>query len=291
MDRPQTVTRDNIDFPNAAFPFLASTTAGVNPGFQRLHWHHALELNYIRSGSGFYLINGVKLQFEQGDLIFINSNDLHRAFETDNLVMDVIMFNPSLLAVDLKYDPKLMTPFREADLQFNNIITEKHPISEQLTELFMRMMNEYDNKDIAYVSMIRADLVRFLGLSNRDLGGKDLEHRPVSHRGMSVLKEVLRTIELNLGYAWTLQELAELAHLSPSRFSTLFHQTVGTSPLNYLIQLRLTQAVHLLETTEDKIIDIAEQCGFRNLSNFNRLFKHHIGIAPSELRDKSSKLI
>lgn len=288
MDRPQTLTRDNIDFPNPAFPFLASTTAGVNPGFQRLHWHHALELNYIRSGSGFYLINGIKLQFEQGDLIFINSDDLHRAFETEDLVLDIIMFNPSLLAVDLKYDPDLMRPFREADIQFNNIIDHNHPIRCVLAELFTHMMNEYRNRDVAHISMIRADLVRFLGLSNRHLHATDQDHRPVMHRGMSALKEVLRTMEHNLGYAWTLKEMADLAHLSPSRFSTLFQQTVGTSPFNYLIQLRLTQAVHLLETTEDKIIEIAEQCGFRNLSNFNRLFKQHIGIAPSELREKTS---
>lgn len=54
----------------------------------------------------------MKLQFQQGDIIFINSNDLHRAYETENLVMDVIMFEPSLLSIDLKFDPDLMAPFR-----------------------------------------------------------------------------------------------------------------------------------------------------------------------------------
>lgn len=239
------------------------------------------------------MINGVKQKqpFEQGDLIFINSDDLHRAFETDHLVMDVIMFNPSLLAVDLKYDPKLLTPFREADLQFHNTIRDKHPVSAQLTELFKRMMYESRHYDSASISMIRADLVRFLGLVNRHLCGNNQERHAVSHRGLSTVKEVLRTMELHISYPWTLRELADLTHRSPSRFSTLFQQTVGTSPLNYLVQLRLTEAVHLLETTEDKIIDIAEQCGFRNLSHFNRLFKHHIGIIPSELRSNVASFI
>ena len=68
MNRPQSVVPDAIDFTNAAFPFTASTTHGIFAGAQRLHWHHALELNYIQSGTGFILINGMKLQFQQGIL-------------------------------------------------------------------------------------------------------------------------------------------------------------------------------------------------------------------------------
>ena len=104
---------------------------------------------------------------------------------------------------------------------------------------------------------------------------------------MHALKEVLRTMEFQLDYSWTLQELSDLTHLSPSRFSALFQQAVGTSPHHYLIQLRLTHAVHLLETTDQKIIEIAESCGFRNLSNFNRLFKQHVGASPSEIRERA----
>lgn len=289
MDRPHSVIRDHILFPDNSFPFTASTTEGVNPGFQRLHWHQTLEMNYIRSGNGYYLINGMKIPFEQGDLVFINSNDLHRAFETKDLVMDIIMFDPSLLAIDLKYDPELMRPFREAGVDFSHIITHDKPVSRELAQLFHRMMEECRTKDDVFMSLIRADLIRFLGLANRHLQETPQQtvHLSMKHRGMHVLRDVLHTMELNLGYGWTLNELADLAHLSPSRFSALFHQAVGTSPLNYLIQLRLTHAVHLLETTDLKIIGIAEECGFRNLSNFNRLFKQHIGLSPSELRDQS----
>ncbi|MGM1045585.1 MAG: helix-turn-helix domain-containing protein [Bacillota bacterium] len=289
MDRPQSVMRDHILFPDSSFPFTASTTEGVNPGFQRLHWHQSLEMNYIRSGSGYYLINGMKVPFEEGDLVFINSNDLHRAFETKDLVMDIIMFDPSLLAIDLKYDPELMRPFREAGVDFSHIITHDKPVSRELAQLFHRMMEECRTKDDVFMSLIRADLIRFLGLTNRHLQEtpQHTVHLSMKHRGMHVLRDVLHTMELNLSYGWTLNELADLAHLSPSRFSALFHQAVGTSPLNYLIQLRLTHAVHLLETTDLKIIGIAEECGFRNLSNFNRLFKQHIGLSPSELRERS----
>lgn len=282
MDRRQSVVPDAIDFSNAAFPFTASTTRGIFAGAQRLHWHHALELNYIQSGTGFILINGMKLSFQQGDIILINSNDLHRAYETENLVMDVIMFEPSLLAIDLKFDPDLMTPFRS----LGNV--DRHsPVHGELSLLLQRMMKEYEAQGTAYRSLIRSDLIRFLSLANRHLSTPIQEDRPIKGRGMHALKEVLRTMELHLDYSWTLQELSDLTHLSPSRFSALFQQAVGTSPHHYLIQLRLTHAVHLLETTDQKIIEIAETCGFRNLSNFNRLFKQHVGASPSEIREQA----
>ncbi|GAA0839884.1 AraC family transcriptional regulator [Bifidobacterium pullorum subsp. gallinarum] len=280
VNRPQSVVPDAIDFTNAAFPFTASTTHGIFAGAQRLHWHHALELNYIRSGIGFILINGMKLPFQQGDIIFINSNDLHRAYETENLVMDVIMFEPSLLSIDLKFDPDLMAPFRSL-----GNVDRQSPVHDELARLLRRMMDENEARGTSYMSLIRSDLIRFLSLANRHLSTPIQENRPIKGRGMHALKEVLRTMELHLDYGWTLQELSDLTHLSPSRFSALFQQAVGTSPHHYLIQLRLTHAVHLLETTDQKIIEIAETCGFRNLSNFNRLFKQHVGTSPSEIRE------
>ncbi|ANY73867.1 AraC family transcriptional regulator [Paenibacillus ihbetae] len=283
VERPQGVVPDAIDFSNAAFPFTASTTRGIFVGAQRLHWHHALELNHIRSGTGFILINGMKLSFQEGDIVFINSNALHRAYETDNLIMDVIMFDPSLLSLDLKFDPELMNPFRSLGM-----VDRESPVRPEMARLLTSMMEEHRAQGTSYMSLIRSDLIRFLSLANRHLSAPLAEDRPIKGRGMYALKEVLRTMELHLDYGWTLKELSDMTHLSPSRFSALFQQAVGTSPHHYLIQLRLTHAVHLLETTDAKIIEIAQSCGFRNLSNFNRLFKQHIGASPSDIRERAS---
>ncbi|TVX92493.1 AraC family transcriptional regulator [Paenibacillus agilis] len=284
MVRPHMIERDKIQFNNPSFPLMATTTEGVSPGFQRLHWHVAMEMNYIRQGSGYYLINGIKVPFRQGDLIMINGNDVHRAFEQEQLVMDVILFEPSLLAVDLKYDPDILRPFREIGVSFSPLVAGEQRVSTDLIHLFRAIMDEINHERPSALTLARAYLLQFLALANRHLALSEVPLAPVKHRGMNAIKEVIHTMEMNMAYPWTLGELADLVHLSPSRFSALFQQTVGTSPMDYLIQLRLTQAVHLLESTELKVIDIAERCGFRNLSNFNRLFKQHIGTSPSDVR-------
>ncbi|CAM4299485.1 AraC family transcriptional regulator [Paenibacillus alkaliterrae] len=276
------ISKDQIELPQA-FPMKISQTAGVSPTFQRLHWHTALEMNYIQKGSGYYLINGARYDFRQGDLILINSNDLHRAFEAEDLVMTIVMFDPAYLALEQRYDPELLVPFREMGQRFDNVLDRRHPEHTRLAEIIIQMAAEFERKEPHFEMVIRAQLIQFLAYVNRYFA-KNKAGWPQHARGMETIRGVLAAIEANIAYPWTLRELAEAAHLSPSRFSALFVQAVGTSPMDYLIQLRLSQAAHLLESTDHKIIEVAGECGFRNLSNFNRLFKQHIGKLPSELR-------
>src|SRR4030095_5943079 len=91
---------------------------------------------------------------------------------------------------------------------------------------------------------------------------------------------VIHAMEEKYAHAWTLEELSGLVYLSPSRFNDIFGCVVGMAPLAYLIHIRLEHAVKLLESTNMKVTEIAHECGFRTLSNFNRLFKKHIGVSP-----------
>ncbi|MCR2804491.1 helix-turn-helix transcriptional regulator [Paenibacillus soyae] len=276
------IVRDQIALPQG-FPLLVSQTEGVSPPFQRLHWHDALEINYIVDGSGYILINGSKHELVRGDIVLINSNDLHRAFETDGLVMGIVMFDPAYLALEQRYDTELLNPFRETGFRFDNVLDRNNPELPRLAALLKELTSEFRSKEPHYEAVVRSQLVRFLAYVNRYFA-KRMTGRASRMRGMETIRQVLRGMEEQIAYPWTLGELAELAHLSPSRFSALFAGIVGTSPMDYLIQLRLSRAVDLIESTELKMIDIAAECGFRNLSNFNRLFKGHVGKLPSELR-------
>lgn len=252
--------------------------------FQRLHLHNELEINYIVDGTGYYLINGVKYTFQKGDLLLINSCDLHRAFETEGLIMMVIMFDPAWLAIEQRYDPELLLPFRDIGTRFSNLLDRDNPMMTELQNIIVDMKAEYERELPSYVSIIRSHLIRFLAYVNRYFPLKAVKPNAMKLHGMEMIQEVVTHMERQIAEPWTLQSLANIAHLSPSRFSFLFSQIVGTSPLDYLIQLRLSQAVYLLESTEHKIIEISTMCGFRNLSNFNRLFRLHIGKSPSDLR-------
>jgi len=84
-------------------------------------------------------------------------------------------------------------------------------------------------------------------------------------------------------------ELARLCGCSSRHFHRLFQEHFGLSVRARQKELRLLKASRLLGTTEDKIIQVALESGYRNISLFNSLFKRRFGITPSKWRQKAAK--
>lgn len=72
--------------------------------------------------------------------------------------------------------------------------------------------------------------------------------------------------------------------MSVPNFSSVFRETYGIPPMEYLARIRLQNAADLLQNTDKKIIDIAEECGFFSISNFIKAFNNGMGMSPSRYR-------
>jgi AraC-like DNA-binding protein len=86
-----------------------------------------------------------------------------------------------------------------------------------------------------------------------------------------------------------LNTLAEMASMSPSAFSRFFKLHTGRNLSDYIIDIRLGFAARMLVDTIKSVSEIGFECGFNNLSNFNRIFKKKKGCSPSEFRDNYHK--
>jgi transcriptional regulator GlxA family with amidase domain len=73
--------------------------------------------------------------------------------------------------------------------------------------------------------------------------------------------------------------------MAPTAFSRFFKLRTGRTLSNYLIGIRLGHASRLLVDTTMTMAEICYQCGFNNISNFNRIFKKRKGCSPKEFRE------
>lgn len=88
----------------------------------------------------------------------------------------------------------------------------------------------------------------------------------------------------------SLKQVAEMVSFSPEHFSRVFsRETGGITYINYLNNIRMKQAVELLETTDKKIYEIAEEVGFVSVNYFSTLFKKRFGMSPYEYQVGSQR--
>ena len=91
-------------------------------------------------------------------------------------------------------------------------------------------------------------------------------------------------IEENYAQQFTINDLANLCHWSPTHFRRVFHDIMGTSPLDFVNNTRITKACMMLRSSEDSILNISENVGFRSVSSFNRYFIKKMQMSPRDYR-------
>jgi AraC-like DNA-binding protein len=115
-------------------------------------------------------------------------------------------------------------------------------------------------------------------------GGARTSSAPIAPSALARVTRTIRTIERRSGEALTLARLARLAGLSPFHFLRIFESLTGVTPHQYVIRARLRHAATRLQTESDRILDVALDSGFGDVSNFNRTFRAEFGVSPRAFR-------
>lgn len=106
-----------------------------------------------------------------------------------------------------------------------------------------------------------------------------------------VILQAAETLRQNYRKELCLADLLDQAHMSKSYFLRLFRRYMGTTPYNYLVNYRITQAKELLVLTDHSISDIAHEVGFGDVSNFSTRFANATGQSPLQYRKSALKSV
>jgi len=251
-----------------------------------LHYHEELELNLIINAKGARRIVGDHIEsIDDLELVLVGPN-LYHAWFTHQCKSEEI---------------------REVTIQWHkDLFDDKLLRRNQLS--FIRSMVERSQKGILFSKETAAALApRILSLNQKNGFDSVLELMSILHdlsisRNMRTLSDVSFTNEhftynsrriekafeyMNNNYdkSISLGEVAKLVSMTDVSFSRFIKKRTGNTFIDSLNEIRLGHASRMLIDTTHSIAEISYNCGFNNISNFNRIFKKKKTCTPKEFRE------
>ncbi len=241
-----------------------------------LHWHEHIELHYVVDGQTVIRLDQEDLEASKGDLVIANSNILHEGFcdgtpvETLVAIFDMADFSRELADKNIIFQPLVHND--------PEVVRIMERISEELAgqEIGSRLVCK------GYLLQLVAYLVRHYALEMLDREDS-LRRRKKLER----LNIVYQYIESHYSEAISNRELADLIHVSEGRFGHIFKESAGVAPLQYINEVRLQKAMHLLKKGNYTATEVADAVGFSDYNHFGRLFRRTFGCTPLEVRENS----
>lgn len=154
--------------------------------------------------------------------------------------------------------------------------------SLQYANLYKQMIQELQMRKEDYQEMLALSLNELLILIHRQLGNTRQKIHP--NYLEKDIEQSITYFNENYNKEINIAEYAAQQNLSTCYFIRTFKNVTGTTPLSYILSLRISNAKNLLESTDYNITEISSIVGYDNPLYFSRLFKKQTGLSPSEYR-------
>jgi len=255
----------------------------------RWHYHQEFELSFITEGSGKRIVGDSIEEFHPGDLIFIGpriphvwlSDESHiRQHSGRTLESVYLLFNQEILPLGLTTLPEFSQVRKAVNLSERGIRITGHTLNEvsrimlQLPYMnsMKRLMFFYEIMDL----IGKSESFSFLASPDYVKTKFETTNTRINRIHEFLMKNYQNEIDL--------EEVAEIVHMAPASVCRFFKSSTGLTVFEYLNKIKIDYSCQLLLNTDQNIVDISYDCGFNNLSHFNKQFKKFIGKTPTEFR-------
>ena len=278
--------QEKISHGNPLFPYITYLCSiPLDFSYVPIHWHDEMEIIYIKKGHGIITVDFTQYQVSAGTLALIIPGQLHsiEQYENESMEYENIIFEVHFLgagAADLCAG-EFLVPLAAGKLLPPICVQEQEEGYDVLKQCLSQMEDLCASREKGYELGVKAAVLQLLFLLIR----KHPSVKEVSSPDREQLKMVLHKIEKNIDENLTVGEMAKFCGWSDSHFMRWFKKMTGLSLIAYVNERRLAVAAEALKKTDDKILNISQDAGFTNLSNFNRQFRKRYGVTPKEYRE------
>ena len=275
---------EQVNYDDDSFPsYIHDGWIKPNVTWEKVpHFHEDVELLTVKSGRMAYSVNGHIVTLNEGDIIFVNSNQIHYSLTLDNTTATYVIFivNPSILNSSVAVEMQALQPI------LNN---------PNLSYLRFRLLNK-NTKDIRNIMLSLPDIKRNpfqvtkklfeiweIILDQSKTYGM-IDENVETNLHTKAFKAMMYYIQQNYKEPITLDNICSSGNISKSLCNKVFHTYVGDSPVNYLLNFRIRKVAELLRTTSLNMSEIASLTGFNGTSYMSEVFKKSFKMSPRNYR-------
>ncbi|MDC8002881.1 AraC family transcriptional regulator [Aureisphaera galaxeae] len=253
-----------------------------------LHQHEEFQISYIKQGKGSLIVGDTLNRFETGDVVVLGGN-LPHVFKNNSeghgqCHMLSVFFTPDSFGSEffkIEELKSLISFFRKAENGFK--ITQP---SKGIIDIFesLQKASKLDRFLLFLQLLKRVNAGKYEVLSS--FYTSDGPTKYTDNEGQRMNAVFQYTME-HFRDKITLDAIAKEAAMTPNAFCKYFKNRTRKTYMSFLNEIRVEEACKLLkEQPEMSVAEVAEQSGFRNISNFNRIFKGLIRETPFQYRSK-----
>jgi AraC-like DNA-binding protein len=251
--------------------------------YGKLHQHEEIQISYIANGEGNILVGDTITGYQKGNLVVLGSNLPHvfrSEINTDETsVMMTLFFTANSFGNNFFDLPefKILEPFFTSIKNGFKIDAISQKTANQFKKL--KKANEFD-RFILFFKIIKS-----ICFHERKALSNFIYDKPFTDREGKRMQLVFDYVMTNYQRDISLEEIASLSNMTKNAFCRYFKLRTNKTFFQFLIDIRIERASKLLlKNRELSVIEIAELCGFNNISNFNRKFKELKNSSPLQYR-------
>jgi len=264
------------------------------------HFHDYFQIWYVSKGEFKHTVNSQPYNITKGDLFVVAPFTLHRLNVPVEQELEIIgcEFMPAFINerfddMSMDTDPTFfdvgyLEHFWQTDCTAQSKIELDGVTEGRIRNLMLEMLGEYERRAPFFRIVLKANLLQLLSIIIRQMNGELVKagfERSEKYR--DIMTKVVDYMHKNVHEDIKLEHVCAMSNMSKSTFCSLFKQWTGKTFNRYLIDLRILNAITLLQRPVLSVTDVCYATGFNELSYFCRIFKKYTGISPNQFRKQA----
>lgn len=218
-----------------------------------------------------FILDGRRVDFLPNQMVAVHSEQKHGT----HLLITGIEF------INIQFEREFFQEIMYAVYKSKTIVIKQDVVTsdETFNDLIRQYISEYERKHSGYLLILEQLSVTIAVRLLRML----VNHEPVMQADVDA---IIDSMKKNLESVFSLDTISFQHNMSKSSMIRKFKESTGMTPYDYFLELKIAKSLGLLNEPNNKVIEVALQCGFNNHSHFSKVFKKATGLTPTEYRER-----